>query len=178
MNKKTLWILWGALFFFIIAVAIYFVRPQLLPELLPQPDPSKEIRATVVDFGAQLKGIDARGKNATSTIETVFARFVAPELLSIWVEEPIYAPIRYGTEPWPQRIEIQSLTKQKDKTYWVRGFVIEQDKTGDYTNNLVTIVLEKRNDTWLITDFSGYPTKAHPLTNTATSTDPRYLIPG
>lgn len=177
-SKKAVWIIGGIFVLVLALAAVYMLRPQLVPAVLKLPDPVKEVRATVVDFGASLKGVDALLPNATSTIATTFAPYVAPELLSVWTDEPTLAPVRFGSEPWPQRIEIQSVEKQKDGTYWVVGFVIEQDKTGDYTNNKVTIVLEKKDNTWMITDFSGYPTRMHKPVNTKILKDPKYQIPG
>jgi hypothetical protein len=132
----------------------------------------------VVDFSAHLKDINATSKDATTTIATRLAPYVAPELLSVWSDEPSLAPVSYGTLPWPQRIEIQSVEKQKDGTYWVTGFVIEQDKTGDYLNKKVTIVLEKQKDKWMITDFGGYPDAVRPIVNKNALKDPKYQIPG
>lgn len=177
MNKKVL-IIGGVIALVLIGASVYFLRPQLVPAILLPTDPTKEIRATVVDLGASLKSVDALAPHATSTIQQTFAPFVAPELLSVWTDEPTTAPVRFGTEPWPQRIEIQSVEKQKDGTYWVVGFVIEQDKTGDYTNNKVTVVLEKKNGKWIITDFAGYPTRAHKPVNPNVLKDPKYQIPG
>ena len=169
MNKRV-WVLAGAIAVIAIGIGVYFA--------IPKTDPTKEIRATVVDFGAQLKEVDALAPNATSSIATRFAPYVAPELLSVWVDEPTLAPVRFGKEPWPQRIEIQSIDKQKDKSYWVTAFIIEMENSGDYINNKVTIVFEKKDKKWYITDFSGYPTKEHKPVNTGALTDPKYLIPG
>lgn len=180
MNKtnKAVWIIGGLIVLILAAAAVYMLRPQLIPAALIPADPVKGVRATVVDFGASLKGVDALAPHATSTIATTFAPYVAPQLLSVWTEEPTTAPVRFGSEPWPQRIEIQSVEKQKDGTYWVVGFVIEQDKTGDYTNNKVTVVLEKMDGKWMITDFAGYPTRVHKPINTKALSDPKYQIPG
>ncbi len=177
MNKK-LWILVGLVVIVIVGTVLYFLRPQLLPVVLQPTDPTKEVRATVVDFGAHLKDINATSKGATTTIATTLAPYVAPELLSVWSEEPSLAPVSYGTLPYPQRIEIQSVEKQKDGTYWVIGFVIEIDKKGDYLNKKVTIVLEKQKNTWMITDFAGYPDTVRPIVNKNALKDPKYQIPG
>lgn len=177
MNKK-LWILVGLIVIVIVGIVLYFLRPQLLPIALQPTDPTKDVRATVVDFGAHLKDINATSKDATTTIATTFAPYVAPELLSVWSDEPSLAPVRYGTLPYPQRIEIQSVEKQKDGSYWVIGFVIEVDKAGDYLNKKVTIVLEKVGGKWMITDFSGYPDGVRPIVNKNALKDPKYQIPG
>jgi hypothetical protein len=177
MNKK-LWILVGLVIIVIVGIVLYFLRPQLLPVALQPVDPTKEVRATVVDFGAHLKDINATSKGATTTIATTFAPYVAPELLSVWSDEPSLAPVSYGNLPWPQRIEIQSVEKQKDGSYWVTAFVIEQDKTGDYLNKKVTVVLEKVNGKWMITDFAGYPDGVRPIVNKNALKDPKYQIPG
>ena len=177
MNKK-IWILVGLIVIVIVGIVLYFLRPQLLPIALQPTDPTKDVRATVVDFGAHLKDINATSKDATTTIATTFAPYVAPELLSVWSDEPSLAPVRYGTLPYPQRIEIQSVEKQKDGSYWVIGFVIEVDKAGDYLNKKVTIVLEKVGGKWMITDFSGYPDGVRPIVNKNALKDPKYQIPG
>lgn len=177
MNKK-LWILAGVIALPLIAGGVYFLRPQLLPPALQPTDQTKEIRGTVVDFGAHLKDIQATSKDATTTIATTLAPYVAPELLSVWSDEPSVAPVRYGNLPWPQRIEIQSLEKQKDGSYWVTAFVIEQDKTGDYVNKKVIIVLQKVGGRWMITDFGGYPDGVRPIVNKNALKDPKYQIPG
>jgi heme A synthase len=145
---------------FLIWVVWIIWRPS---ETITQNDETA-VRNTVTMFGGELRMVPlSSSKEAVGeAMEYNYASFVAPELISKWEKDPLHAPGRLTSSPYPDHIDITSVNKNSDGTYIVKGNVIDlsssnissSTNSGSYP---VTIKLENRNGLWLITNLTGYP---------------------
>jgi hypothetical protein len=83
---------------------------------------------------------------------------VAPELLEIGAKDISRAPGRVVSSRWPERIEIISIAQESATRYVVTGFVVEVTSVelvngGAAAKVPVRIVVEKRKERWVITDY-------------------------
>ncbi len=60
-----------------------------------------------------------------------YVSYVAPSLLQVWTADPTKAPGRHTSSPWPDSIDIVSITKINDTTYSVEGNVLEVANTDE-----------------------------------------------
>lgn len=85
-----------------------------------------EVRANVCDadaartvverLGEQLKRVAllASDDRVESELRQEYGELVTPELLDAWVAHPASAPGRHVSSPWPERIEVSTVTRQPD----------------------------------------------------------------
>jgi hypothetical protein len=118
------------------------------------------IRAAVGEFGAKLKNVSLAGPNniIAQSIKNNYTAFVTPELLREWMNDPRKAPGRLTSSPWPDRIEITSISKHRNGSYRVEGNVIEITSkelaeggmSGSYPIRLTII---PKSGLWYISEF-------------------------
>ena len=88
-------------------------------------DATTQIKAIVEDFGRQLQTVSLQSTNAGEELQANYASFVAPELLEKWMNDLSTAPGRIVSSPWPDRIEITSITQQTPTVNFITGDIIE-----------------------------------------------------
>ena len=88
-----------------------------------------EVRDLVESFGAKLKLISLLAPTAAEDLQKQYSEFVSPALLESWMNDVSKAPGRMVSSPWPDRIEITTLSKEDSHKYEVTGFVIEITST-------------------------------------------------
>lgn len=115
------------------------------------------VRSAVTSFGAALAQVSLQSSSAAAQMEEFYGPYVAPGLLRSWEAAPTAAPGRLVSSPWPDHIDISSVTPQPDGTYAVSGAVVEKTSTGDAGSYPVTMTLASTGGSWLITSWSGYP---------------------
>lgn len=110
----------------------------------------------VTDFGAQLKKVSlmAPQEVLVSTITEAYEPYVTPELLAEWMSDPASAPGRLTSSPWPERIEIASVTPSGE-SYIVEGEIIlmtsvEETGGGNAGVQPITLVVSPYADEWRI----------------------------
>lgn len=115
--------------------------------------------STVAAFGQLLQQVNIMAPDASSTIASAYAPYVDPTLLSQWEADPTSAPGRVVSSPWPDHIQITSVTAQ-GAGYIVDGNLVFM--TSDNTENggnagttPVVIQLEEENGSWVIVAFQG-----------------------
>jgi len=83
------------------------------------------LRETVEGFGRALQQVSllAPDRLLEASLREHYAAFVTPALLQQWTSDPALAPGRLTSSPWPDRIEIESITRDAEKCV-VRGFVV------------------------------------------------------
>lgn len=54
-----------------------------------------------------------------------YGDYVSPALLAKWLNDPLNAPGRLTSSPWPDRIEILSIEPLSEYAYEVEGEIIE-----------------------------------------------------
>lgn len=115
--------------------------------------------AEVVDaFGRRLKQVSVLGPpGATAVaIRENYAAFVSPKLLDEWLREPAKAPGRQVSSPYPDRIEIESISEGETRSE-IAGDIVEATNQGDVARVPVRIALAMENGEWRITAFEQEP---------------------
>ncbi|MGE5422323.1 MAG: hypothetical protein ACM3QW_03595 [Ignavibacteriales bacterium] len=117
------------------------------------------VTSQVQGFGKQLSMV-----SLTAPIDTVakdmqkyYSPYVSSQLINIWAKDPLKAPGRLTSSPWPDRIDIQSTTIDSADTYKVNGNIIEITSAEKSTGKAaakrpITLQVKKINNRWLITE--------------------------
>jgi hypothetical protein len=123
-------------------------------------DQEQVVRRVVDEFGLQLKDVSlmAPKEDVADAMNDNYGAFVVPELLAEWENDPLNAPGRLTSSPWPERIEIRAIQKESDTRYVVEGDIVEVTNEGGGTGEEPTeaarrpIVLgvERRGGEWKI----------------------------
>ena len=116
-----------------------------------------EIRQLIEGFGKRLQTVSLLAPDAAEEIRKQYSEYAAPELLQIWMEDPLKAPGRLTSSPWPDRIEIEAMTKESGG-YAVTGYVIEITSVeaangGEAVRAPVRIFVERIQNRWWITGY-------------------------
>ena len=153
--KKTLIII---LIVLIVGVGGFYLWKSLNnPQKSNQQDQVNEalVRTVVDDFGKYLKNVSLESPTVSNEIEANYQSFLTPQLLNAWKTDPSKALGRLTSSPWPDRIDIEEITKISDNQYLVKGKIIEitsveevQGGVADERNVEISVV--KLNDKWLI----------------------------
>ncbi|RJQ36166.1 hypothetical protein C4552_04385 [Candidatus Parcubacteria bacterium] len=121
------------------------------------------VRSRVEEFGRRLASVPllAPADAAAAAMEEQYREFVAPDLLAAWQREPLAAPGRLTSSPWPDRIEITGLDYAPPGVYTVRGNIVEVTSADIASGSAaavrrpVTLIVEWRGGRWLITGFTS-----------------------
>lgn len=89
-------------------------------------DPERAVRHLVTLFGARMQTVSllAPDSIAASRLQEAYGTLVTPDLLSDWMARPTVAPGRRVSSPWPDRIEVKSITPSGADEYLVTGALI------------------------------------------------------
>jgi hypothetical protein len=139
------------------------------------------IRAQVQAFGSRLKDVSLLAPPAQlkKDMQAAYGEYLTPELLAAWQANPAIALGRQTSSPWPDRIEIGSVTKNADDSYAVHGTVIEiasADANKSITPSQpvttypVTLTMVRSGNDWLISKMEKgtYSEIPHQITMKAT----------
>jgi hypothetical protein len=134
-----------------------------------QADQEAAVRKVVEAFGDELKDVSllAPKEDVAAQMQANYAAYIASELLVQWENDPANAPGRLTSSPWPERIEIRTMTKESDLRYSVEGDIVEVTNEGGGIGEMpteaarrpVSMTVEKRGGDWLITTLTmgAYP---------------------
>lgn len=121
----------------------------------------KEISNLVESFGSKLQKVPLLASEdlLRKSMEENYGDYVSEELIEKWVKDPLNAPGRQVSSPWPDRIEIISIAKLTDNSYEVKGEIIEitsvEKKNGGFAaKHPITLKVEKFCCGWIITDVT------------------------
>lgn len=119
------------------------------------------IKDIVTRFGSKLQNVSllADKKNVKKAMEENYKEFATESLLEKWIDDPVSAPGRLTSSPWPDRIEIKEIKKSKDNFYQVKGEIIEitsneKDKDEAESKRNISLILKKVNGKWFIDDVT------------------------
>jgi len=86
-----------------------------------------QITSVVENFGQKLQSVSLLAPEDVlkKSMQENYGEFVSPALIEQWLKDPINAPGRLTSSPWPDRIEILSIEKISEKAYEVKGEIIE-----------------------------------------------------
>jgi hypothetical protein len=162
MNKNTFIAI--TLIIITLCIILFVSQKKSEPAATPNEPISSEaddaIRAQVTEFGSKLKNVSLlmSPTDVRSQMELHYGKFLTPELLLEWQREPAKALGRSVSSPWPDRIEVVSITNDDNTGYKVEGNVIEvtsADKPLEPTAIYpVTLTVQKRDGDWLISSMT------------------------
>jgi hypothetical protein len=89
-------------------------------------DPERAVRQLVTLFGSRMQTVSLLVPDslAASRLQEAYGMLVTPDLLSDWMSRPRVAPGRRVSSPWPDRIEVKSITPSGSDEYLVTGSLI------------------------------------------------------
>lgn len=143
------------------------------------------IGTLITQFGANMQKVSLSAPDAPAEIASTYAAYATSDLIKQWQDNRSFAPGRGLSSPWPDRIEVQSLTKHNSSVYTVEGTVVEITSKevaqgGIAATFPVSLTIEKINGQWLISDYQPGPVQTYanstttaPATNTAGTTTTR-----
>lgn len=129
------------------AGAWYYLAPQQAPQAgneTPAGSISAEenasIRALVTDFGTHLKNVSLLSTSTLSSqLQAEYGNYLSPDLLNAWQADPSLALGREVSSPWPDRIDVGSVTANGDGTYLVTGNIVEVTSTDTATSSATRV---------------------------------------
>jgi hypothetical protein len=113
------------------------------------------VESVVENFGKKLQLVSllAPEEILEQSMQENYGEYVSPALLEQWQQDPVNAPGRLTSSPWPDRIEILGTEKVSEEAYEVKGEImeitsIESDEIA--AKRPLTLVVEKTDGKWLI----------------------------
>jgi hypothetical protein len=113
----------------------------------------------VKSFGGKLQNFSLLAPNdiVKKELQKNYEKLITPQLLSKWSANPLTAPGRLTSSPWPDRIEIKAVIKLSGNEYEVKGEIIEitsvEKVNGGYAEKRpITLRIKKIKNNWLISD--------------------------
>lgn len=125
----------------------------------PFRDAEGQAEAVVEKFGEHLKNVPltAEPDTVAEAIQTEYAPYVTEALLDRWMKDPLHAPGRETSSPWPERIEVVSLEKVGEYYEVVAKVVtltsVEKANGGYYDTTPVYITVANTNGAWRIAEY-------------------------
>jgi len=117
-----------------------------------------EIRDLVANFGKKLQAVSLLAPDAAQEIQNQYSQFISPTLLEMWMNDISKAPGRKVSSPWPDHIEITTLSKEDSGSYELTGYVIEVTSMevsngGAAARIPVHMIVQKNQGRWYIAEY-------------------------
>ena len=128
--------------------------PAATPAPTPTVSAETEVRVVVSEFGVRLKNVSLLAADAAAQMQAGYGNLVTAELLAQWQASPQNAPGRLTSSPWPERIEIETVTLVSNQEYRVAGTLVEATSDNPRANAYsVNITVSLVDGTWLISAY-------------------------
>jgi hypothetical protein len=120
-------------------------------------DRSAEAKALVEIFGERLQLVPLMGapEVAAQAMREHYASIVHENLLEQWMYNPLAAPGRLTSSPYPDRIEVASVEKREGGTYLARGAIVEETSDGESGRTDVEITIAEIDSGLVIVAFTA-----------------------
>jgi hypothetical protein len=124
-------------------------------------------RVVVERFGERMKDVSLLAPDSLVRLEmrAAYGPLVAPDLLDVWLADPVNAPGRLVSSPWPDRIDVRSVTGASPGECRVEGDVVyvTSADTGAAADRREDVVISVHNvDGWRITAYEAPAADATP----------------
>ncbi len=129
-----------------------------------------DVRTLVGAFGNQLGTVSLLSPEAGHEIRQAYGPYASPELVDAWAADPGTAPGRLTSSPWPDHIDIGSVTAVTPTVYAVEGAIAMITSGGDAGSVPVSLTVEMVGNRYLITAYRedrGTSAQALPSSGTA-----------
>lgn len=124
-----------------------------------------DVRSTVAAFGNQLNSVSLLSPDASDQIRAAYGPYVSDELLASWVANPGAAPGRATSSPWPDHIEVESVTMNETDAYDVSGHIVLMASTGDAGSIPVFLTVLNTEQGYRITAYAEGTNDPVPVTS-------------
>jgi hypothetical protein len=117
----------------------------------------EEVVKVIDEFGEKLKLVSLMSPEDVliESMQKEYGKYVTKELLDKWIANPLKAPGKLTSSPWPDRIEILEIEEIAEDIYKVEGEIVEVTSVkNEEARRKVTIEIEKVDDSWLIGEFN------------------------
>jgi hypothetical protein len=156
----------------LVVLLMIFLAGCAVPRVAPTPTaagaPTSEVgdeakvRTLVEGLGKRLQNVALLAPDAAQEIQAQYSGFVSPALLKVWMTDPLHAPGRRVSSPWPDRIDINTLTRESPGRYRVEGDVVEitsmEVTSGGEADRIpFHLIVENDRGRRLITEYSEGP---------------------
>jgi len=113
-----------------------------------------EVSQLVTTFGTYEKNFSLLGTASTSesNIRGTYGQFLADSLIRQWVTDPATAPGRLTSSPWPDHIEVDSISPQ-GSGYIVNGRIVMMTSTGVSGYVPVVMLVLRESNAWKIAAY-------------------------
>ena len=151
-------VLWSVLGVIVIGVALLWSINVLVlrPQGAASPD---EAIALVKEFGTHLNNVSLLSPDASSIIAAEYGRFVTPELLAAWTQNPQLAPGHTVSSPWPARIEVDSTSPQGEGYVAQARVILKSSATSTSAEEIPAIIqIVRSGGGWKIAAFQEQKT--------------------
>lgn len=115
------------------------------------------IENIVKEFGSKLKNVSLLAPKIVveNSMKDNYSNLVRKELIENWVKNPLEAPGRLTSSPWPDKIEVINIKEMTKYSYEVRGYIAETTSIDKQDNSItstipITIIVKNINNNWLI----------------------------
>ena len=139
--------------------------PSIVTRILPtqmiatNAQEKTEVRDLVENFGKRLQDVSLLAPDAPQEIQEQYSEFVSPTLLEMWMSDVSRAPGRIVSSPWPDHIDITTLTKEGSEEYVISGYIVgvtsvEVVNGGAAAKIPVHLIVQHGQGGWLIAEFA------------------------
>lgn len=123
------------------------------PEGVLEAKQEGDVRTLVAAFGNHLNSVSLLMPEAGQEIAIAYGPYVTPELLNAWIAEPLSAPGRATSSPWPDHIEVDSVAVNVRGDYDVTGRVVLMDSVGHAGYIPVSLTVSDSSGSFLISRY-------------------------
>lgn len=150
---------WGTIVtvVFVLPVALGLMTSPLDNDTYANGGDKAAVVSAVEGFGKKLQTVSLQAPKdmVAKSIQENYSEFVTQALIAEWFDEPLKAPGRATSSPWPERIEILSAERLSKDEYEVKGNIIEITSVekvngGAAAKRPITLVVKKIDERWLI----------------------------
>ncbi|HWO07104.1 MAG TPA: hypothetical protein VNM40_00815 [Candidatus Paceibacterota bacterium] len=142
MNKAFAFLVAAIIF---LGGAYFILQSQWAPSV-QEGTSAEDARMLVENFGRELQNVSllAQRQQLERDMQNAYGRYVAPDLLAEWLNNPQQAPGRLTSSQWPERIDIQSVEQiGEGPMYYIQGEIVEVTNEGEGIGEAPTETLRR-----------------------------------
>jgi len=156
MTSRDIFIVLGSIL--LVGVVVWFGFRSTDPILSVSNEEDTSVRAFVQDFGSRFKQVSLLSDDVSQEIGKYYGMYASPELIKKWQDRTEPAPGRHSSSLWPESVDVVSVMPQAPGVYRVEANVIEvvsgPGKPEPAAVYPISLVVEKRGDTWIIVSLT------------------------
>lgn len=119
----------------------------------PISESEEVVRTKLLSLGEKMDLVYTKAADFKNQVQVQYATYLTPTLIKDWQSNPDQALAKTSIDTYPDRIEIQSITKKSDVMYVAQATVIEVDLQSSQVVSAypITVTFENKLGEWYIT---------------------------